>query len=624
MGRMLHARLRSRQARRFLPVLLLCLATTLLPATQASASRSEDLATAAELSRTGRHTEAARLYERLAKRPLRGWDARLALLAARDYLAAGQVEDADRLSLLAERRARGDDAVLYARVRAEVLLARGDPAAAIDVLRALPQPWPAPLAAELLQLEATAEFAAGRPLDGVRTVEERVRLLGTADARHENYRWMLEALSRGPAVVPPGATDSERAWFELAAMLAATATDEAPSAQQAAEWRRRHPGHPGTAFLPEAAAALPAPGAMLAMPAGAPTAIALLLPLSGRQGAAGIAVRDGFLAACLDDPAGAPRIRIYDTASEGAAKAYRLALTDGAGFVVGPLIREDVAAVVAAGGLPVPTLALNGYAGAPPPFLFQFPLDPEQEARAAARRIAADGLLRGIALFPLNDWGERLRAAFLDEARATGIEIMAEQGYAPGERDYSGPLRAALGRFGGAGDRRDGQPAARRDAVAEAREGPQFAFIAATAPAARALKPQLRFQMTYDLPVYATSDAWDPASRASADLDGLVYPEMPWILHGGQGAPALWSVLHDGWSAQARGRLRLYALGHDAYQVMGVLASPTIAAGVDGLTGRLHVTADGTVRRDLEWARIVVGQPQPAGIMPPPAAPSEP
>lgn len=615
MGRMLHASLRGRQVRALLIMAMLCIATALLPAQPAAASRSEDLAAAAELSRTGRHAEAARLYERLAKRPLRGWDARVALLAARDYLAAGQVEDADRMSALVEGRVRGDDATLYARVRAEVLLARGDPAAAIEVLRRLPQPWPAPLAAELLQLQARAQFDAGQALEGMRSVDERVRVLGTAEARAENYRWMLGELGRKPAVVPPGATDQERAWFELAAMLVAAGEGNTVPAQQAADWRRRHPNHPGTAFLPETAAGTEAPREALVMPAGAPSSVALLLPLSGRQEMVGDAIRDGFLAACLERAATAPRVRVYDTAGEGAVQAYRRAITDGAQFVVGPLLREDVAAVVAAQGLPVPTLALNAYAGAPPPFLFQFTLDPEQEARAAARRISADGHVRGIALFPLNAWGERLRAAFVDELRTTGVELLAEQWYEPGARDFSGPLRAALGRYGGAGDRTSGRPAPRRDAVAEARDGPQFAFVAANAPAAKALKPQLRFQMTYDMPVYATSDAWDPSTRSAADLDGLLFPEMPWVLYGGQGAPRLWAVLHDQWSVQGRGRLRLYALGYDALQVIGALAAPAPATGFDGLTGRLETTADGRVRRELEWARIVGGHPQSAGLV---------
>ena len=83
----------------------------------------------------------------------------------------------------------------------------------------------------------------------------------------------------------------------------------------------------------------------------------------------------------------------------------------------------------------------------------------------------------------------------------------------------------------------------------------------------------------------------------------------------GQGAPRLWAVLHDQWSVQGRGRLRLYALGYDALQVIGALAAPAPATGFDGLTGRLETTADGRVRRELEWARIVGGHPQSAGLV---------
>jgi outer membrane PBP1 activator LpoA protein len=129
--------------------------------------------------------------------------------------------------------------------------------------------------------------------------------------------------------------------------------------------------------------------------------------------------------------------------------------------------------------------------------------------------------------------------------------------------------------------------------------------------------------MTYDLPVYATSDAWDPSARAAVDLDGLSYPEMPWILHAGQGAPALWDVLQREWSAEGRGRLRLYAFGYDALQLMSQLRSGRTTMSIDGLTGRLTVGTGGRVLRELDWARIEGGQPQPigAGLAPSPSVP---
>ncbi len=590
----------------------------LVPQAPAGAA-GEDSPSPEVLSRGGQHAEAARLYEQQARRLFRAWDTRLTLLAAREYLAAGRTADAERLLGKLDETPRGDDAVLYRRIQAEIALARGDGAAALAALGAIPKPWPAPLASELLLLQAQADFSAGRTLDGIRAFEERSRVLGGADERARNDELLVDALQKSGAVaLPAGATDSDRAWIELAQLRAAG--DAAMAQQRAADWRVRHPNHPGIALLPRTAAGTgEARDGQPPLPAGPPAAVALVLPLSGRQQAAGVAVRDGFIAAYLAQPDAAPRVLVYDTAALGADAAYRKAVAAGAQFVVGPLTKEDVASLVTAEPLPVPTLALNAYGGAQPAFLYQFSLDPEQEARGAARRIAADGYVRGIALFPRSPWGERLYGAFTSELQALGVELMGAQYYEPGARDFSGPLRAALGRFGGAGDRIDGKPALRRDAVAEARTGPQFAFLAANPQTARALRPQLRFQMTYDVPVYSTSDAWDPSARAAADLDGMTFPEMPWILHDGQGAPALWEVLQHEWSAEGRSRLRLYAFGYDAVALMTQIRSGRTQTGIDGLTGRLTVDADGRVQRELDWARIEGGRPQPAGVV---AAPS--
>jgi hypothetical protein len=619
---MLHARLCGRQARAWLAATLLVAGLVILAPGHALAARSDDLAAADAYSRSGQHAEAAALYEALAKRTFRGWDARLALLAAREYLAADRLGDAERM-LGRVGPVRGDDAVLLARVQAELALAQDRPEAALEALNRIPEPWPAPLAAELLQLRAQAQFAAGRLLDGLRTTEARVQLLSTADERRAAQAQLVDALLANPGAAPPAeATPSERAWFELGPVLGASDSDPDTLARRAADWRERHPNHPAGEFLPAA----PAAGATSTIPAEPADSVAVLLPLSGRMQAAGRAVRDGFLAAALAEPAERrPKIELLDTAELGAAAAYARALELGARAVAGPLMKEDVAALIAAQSLPVPTLALNSLPlDSPPPFLFQFALDPEHEARAVARRIARDGRLHGVALFPSNAWGERVHAAFTEEARAAGLELTSVQFYEPAAKDFSGPLRAALGRFGGAGDRDAKGASVRRDGAAEALAGPQFAFLAASAAATRALLPQLRFQMAYELPVYATSDAIEPSARAVPDLDGLTFPEMPWILTSGVGAQEFWDVLQAGRSAAVRGRLRLYAFGFDAYGLLRNLNSAARGIGVTGLSGRLAIAPDGRVQRELEWAQIERGQSRPAGDILIPALPSEP
>ena len=73
------------------------------------------------------------------------------------------------------------------------------------------------------------------------------------------------------------------------------------------------------------------------------------------------AYSDDVSQAALDEAADhRPRIDVYDTATLGAAAAYQRALAAGARSVAGPLLKEDVAAVVAASPLPVPTVVSLG------------------------------------------------------------------------------------------------------------------------------------------------------------------------------------------------------------------------------------------------------------------------
>jgi outer membrane PBP1 activator LpoA protein len=536
---MLHAPDRRRQAAATRLLLLMLVLALALPSGPALASRRDDIAAAEAAALAGRHAEAARLYESASERRFFGTDRSVALLAAREYLAAGQVDDADRMADAARGRFNDDEAILYARIRAQIALAQRDPGAALSALEQAPEPLPAAVEAEFEELRRQAETMLRPP---------------------------------APAIVSP---------------------------------------------LPAA----PQPESVMGMsreellPQGSVERVALLLPLSGRLGAVGAAVREGFIAGWYGESADyRPEVAIYDTAKSGVSAAFEQALAEQAQFVVGPLTKDDVATLAARDDIYVPVLALNSYAGAsPPPFLYRFSLDPEEEARAVARRIAADGHLRGIALFPGGEWGERVFEAFNSEAAAAGLVILSAQPFNPGATDFSGPLRAALGRFAGAGDRKDGKPAPKRDAVAEARDGPQFAFVAASAPVARAIKPQLRFQMSYVLPVYSTSDAWEPGATGVRDMNGLTFPELPWILYDGQGAPGLWDLTSGDWARQSRGLLRLYAFGFDAYQLMRSLRGSARTFGLAGLTGTLDIDASGIVQRQIEFARVVNGEAEPAG-----------
>src|SRR5215207_3958303 len=108
--RMLHVSLRSGQVcapRRLAPLLCVLLGTA--APTIFSQESVAPAASAAALASAGRHLEAAAQYEKSARRGFFSWDADLALLAAREYAAAGEFEEADRMLGKARRRVRDDE-----------------------------------------------------------------------------------------------------------------------------------------------------------------------------------------------------------------------------------------------------------------------------------------------------------------------------------------------------------------------------------------------------------------------------------------------------------------------------------------------------------------------------------
>jgi outer membrane PBP1 activator LpoA protein len=342
--------------------------------------------------------------------------------------------------------------------------------------------------------------------------------------------------------------------------------------------------------------------------------IALLLPVTGRAANAAISVRDGFLTAYYQaPPAERPRVRIYDTGTAGVAELVGRASAQGADLIVGPLTREEVVAAAQFTGPRPAILALNFLpAEQPAPANFyQYALSPEDEARLVARRILEDHHRRGVALVPQGDWGSRVLAAFRQELVAGGGDLIATATIDPALTDYSDPITTVLGisdseaRYhrleGILGTRLQFEPRRRTDI--------EFIFAPAQASTERLLRPQLRYHYAGDIPTYATSDAFEPDIQLNQDLDGLMFPDMPWML-GGDLAEAVRAAARSAWPAGPLHRNRLFAFGFDSYRLAQALRSRSASGGVhvDGLTGRLSFDAERRVRRELGWAELRDGE----------------
>jgi uncharacterized protein len=572
---------------------------------------------AEKLARDGDHRGAAQSFEQAAAQAPGELRNRFLLRAAREYLRGDQSDQAGALLKQVGTTLPGADFALRASVAAELDLKQQKPDRALAELDSIPQPLPREDVSDLLALRARALFALNRPAAGITTALERERGLGNQDEVRANRKLIWQGLQQSAAGnadfrAPAGSSATVTGWLDLGRAALTAARNPFTANEDLADWRSRYPSHPANALLNEDV--LPELGVGLDYP----TQIALILPLSGRQQGPGVAVRDGFLAALLQqEQSKRPVVNVYDSAEMGATTAYRRAIADGAQFVVGPLTKDDVTAIATSGETSVLTLALNrtGDEVSQPSLMFQFALDPEDEARQVAQRVTADGRPRGLLLLPNNEWGRRVFKSFDTELKTLGGTIAAMRFYDPEARDYSTPITQLL-LIDESRQRANALSAAistHLEFEPRRRSDAQFVFVGAQPVQGRSLRPALRFHLTDDLPVYATSDIFEPDADANSDLEGVIFPDMPWVISPDAVSTELRTALSKHWPVRARGRGRLYAFGFDAYRLVPLLKAGKFGAehSVPGMTGLLSVDSKGRVRRELDWAQVAGGKPNP-------------
>jgi outer membrane PBP1 activator LpoA protein len=555
---------------------------------------------AARLVRDGKHAEAAQAYADLAMQQPAESD-NYELLSAEQWVAAANIPAARQALAQVSPEARTKLAIPRALVAAEIAYAENDPTRAIRELDQVPVPTSPEEARNYYWIRGRSAFLTNHPVEGTRALVERERYLSDPAALRANREELLgrvrTAAERGvPMKAPPKSDPIVAGWLDLGPVAVEIERNPARAAAALDNWKRQYPQHPANASV------LTVAQSQITVATEYPNQIALLLPLSGRSEAFGVAVRDGFIAAYLQQNAATrPRLKIYDVAAQTVGAAYSSAIADGAGFVVGPLTKEDVAAVVPlSAGTPILALNfLNDRMSAPKNF-YQFALLPEDEARMVARRVVADGRLAGVAIVPIGELGNRVAAAFADELKSLGGTVLDSQRYEPSQPDFSDIIKQVL------------QVKAVKGEPSTHRTDATFVFIVGTPGAARLIMPQLRFHYAGDVPVYSTSDSFEPDPSANSDIDGMLFPGMPWMISNDPVTAQIRDGVRAAWPARtARSdRSRLYAFGFDAYRLVpGLRSTPGSAAEIAGVTGKLHLDAENKIRRDLEWAQIRGGVP---------------
>jgi ABC-type branched-subunit amino acid transport system substrate-binding protein len=327
--------------------------------------------------------------------------------------------------------------------------------------------------------------------------------------------------------------------------------------------------------------------------------VALLVPVSGRDGAVGRSLANATQLALLDSGNEKVRITTYDTAAAGAGAAARRAVAEGAELILGPLLAEDVRAVAPvahAAGVPVIGFSNDtGVAGGGVYLMAPLPT-------ASIERVVGFARARGITTFaglmPAGVYGERSSTAFLRAVEAAGGQVTALETYTGGASGAAVAKLAAKAPFG---------------AVLIA-DGSRVAAL--IAPGLRKGSPGVHILGT---------DRWnsEPGVRSQAALNGAWFASVP-------------NGLYQQFVAKYRARFgedpfRLSSLGYDA-----VLLTIRIARdwpvgqrfpearlrdpdGFAGLDGAFRFGRDGLADRGLEVQEVrggslVTVSPAPAGF----------
>lgn len=310
--------------------------------------------------------------------------------------------------------------------------------------------------------------------------------------------------------------------------------------------------------------------------------MALLLPLrSEALREPSEVLRAGFLAAHERDRDGIT-VNVIETgdSAQDILAGYKAAAAVN-DIVVGPLSRTGVTAVVQAGAVEKPTVALTSPESTDtpvtlPPNMVVVGLSIEDEARQVANWADKNTKAgKALALFTKAAWQRRAAMAFETQWRHRGmeaesIEIMANDGFLNGRTLLQ--LKKQIDE-----------------------EKPVMVFLALDARQAR----QVRAIFGKTAPLYGTSqlNPFVRTDQAGAeptdDMDGVRLLDIPWQLQADHPAvmvyPRLVSNAEEHRSADLE---RLYALGIDAYRVAHEIAVGRMQFDIDGVTGKLAVRLD--------------------------------
>ena len=574
-----------------------------------------DLNRAKNLLSDGKYRDAAQIYTAIASKTTPPDQDLYRLLSAEAFSKGGDIDSAKKLAdkinpnyLTIQNKAKWR--LLYGRF----YLAENKPEETLHQLESIRANTLNPdLRREYYAQQAEVFSLIGNHLESARSYIEIGNFPLEPDKLEKNNNAIFDQLSQlSPQTLTrlrPTSPPILNGWMGLTLIFKQTARNSAEFNRQIELWKNQYPGHPGNRFLQDSGTTKPL-GTIQK-----PAAIGVLLPQSGPFAQASEAIKEGIQIARSYNSLDTPKLKFYDTESEDPYKLYLKAIEDGCNMIIGPLNKLNLKSLAEGGELSVPVLALNQLPNLTFPNLFQFGLNPEDEADQAAESAWSDGRQKALILTPASDFGDRIASHFANYWQQLGGTVGGMQSYNTNTMDYSKPInnllrntlssREAQSEYGGTSSLND----------------TSFVFLIALPQQARQIWPQLQYYGAADIPVYATSQIYGGRENPylDQDLSGITFCDIPWLFDISDGQNPSLEEVASSRQQPLNNYVRFIALGFDAYNLLpklGDLQTPNTE--YKGVTGVLTLTQNNLFHRSLLCAIFEEGRPVLRGVIPNP------
>ncbi len=364
---------------------------------------------------------------------------------------------------------------------------------------------------------------------------------------------------------------------------------------------------------------LPSMLALIRESANQPIRVGLILPLSASLGAFGQAFLEGFTAAWFTAvPDSQVTFTVYDADELDSAGDYnRLSaqlVADRVQVVVGPVSRDRLDALQPVLPAEMGWIALNRLqdAASLSAGQFVFQLSTEDEVRALAEHIRAEGAIRVLAYYSDSGWARRALetlqqtlgvnslkgAVHLSSVAAiteeVGLSLLTDSSEAR-IREIHRLLRGEV------------------ETVTRRRQDVDAVVAFVDGSLAAALRPALRYHDAGDIPVYGTSRLVRALHTEDYDVfAGTRFLDLPWNVADSGSR----EMLHQAFGQAPQTLETFRAVGMDCFRLVDrfhllrTAQQRTLIDALDGATGLLRIGGH-QIRRELLWSEV-----GPKGIAP--------